>query len=84
MRVTPLPSAPSSDLEQTTGHAGREEVHRDAATHRAGADDRDALIVATGVVSGRRDPCRRALGEERVAQRTRLRRLQELAEELRS
>ena len=62
------------DLEQRDRNARRQEVHRDAAAHRAGADDRDALDRAHGVVSAHAGNARRrALGEERVAQRTRFR-----------
>ena len=72
---------PASSRASVTGNAGVQEVHRDAAAHRAGADDRDAL-------DRRASACRpatsailrgRALGEERVAQRARFRRLHELA-----
>ena len=66
----PLSSASCFISSITTGDAGVEEVHRDAAAHRAGADDGDLVDLA----HRRRfrhvgDLGRGALGEERVAQR---------------
>ena len=57
-------------LEQHHRDAGVGEVHRDAAAHRAGADDADLAIGRSRRVFGHvGDLGRRALGREDVAQR---------------
>ena len=62
-------------LDDRHRNAGGEEVHRDAAAHRAGADDADLLDrQRRRVVRHVGDLAGLALGEEEVALRARLRR----------
>jgi hypothetical protein len=70
-------------LEQLHRDAGIDEVHRDAAAHRAGADHRCQLDVAHRRV-GRHvgNLARRTLAEERMAKRARLGRLHQVQEQL--
>ena len=79
----PRSSASCAISTTVTGMPGVGEVHRDAAAHRAGADHRRLLdLLGRRVRRDVRDLGRLALGEEEVALGLRLRRVEELDEEL--
>ena len=68
-------------LDERDGKAGAQEIHCDPATHRPRAHDCHALDLARRRVLGKAGNLRgRPLGEERVPQRARFRRLHELHE----
>jgi hypothetical protein len=85
MVATPLVQRLLLHLQHLHRDAGVQEVHGDAATHGAGADDGHGLDVALGRVVGHvRNLAGGALGQEQVAQRTALGREHQRGEQSRA